>query len=277
MSPEGESFEFHEEYSALNRSDADKGLNEALNKMGSAERVARESEIQEERDFDQEQEKSDTDARHNFLRLEYENVSLASTMEDINDLTKKCGLPDYLSLGSILENLTDGNEVNALTQAAEKSSRFSQRPERVSKFVADMKKMVAAGTVTLDMSLTKIVGVLEEKHQENEELVERGKTLRERDTERDRLTQFLDMCKFVANAPRELIKSLKVERFTSTKEEDLLVITMVPGSDETSYLSMRLRRIPRASVEKNGKYLIFSAPVEKRFLEQAKLVYPMMW
>ncbi len=276
MSKEGERFK--QELSALNNSDATEELNQALNEMGTPKQVLRKSQLESERDEQKEQ--------HIFIKKEERRDISAATesddedfnsiIEDIHDLIAECGIANYRTLGSVIEDLTDAFEVATLTETASKSSRFYKKPDLVGSFVVQMKYIIADGIVMPTMSFAKILEVLNEREKEHQELAERAEELVRRDVERESLRQLMDLCRSIDEAPRDVIKNIKSERFKSAKDQnidyDRLIWTIIPGNNRVAInrIVNQLKMISRASVEQKGEKIVFTAPFEKRFLDEAE-------
>jgi hypothetical protein len=211
--------------------------------------------------------------RTGSVGVEVENLRLNVIMNEISDLIEKCGVSDYLPLRSILEDLTDGSEVNTLTTGSAASSLFYQRPERIANFVAKMNALLDEEMIAPDMSLTKIFNTLGKEHMENQKVIDHSKALEKQGSEEERLDQLVDLCTALHGASGNIVKS--VERVRSTKDEDRLVVTIASKeSPMVVELLEQMKKIPRASVERDGKRIVFSAPFEKKILNDAREIFP---
>ncbi len=205
--------------------------------------------------------------------VEVENLRLNVIMNEISDLIDKCGVSDYVPLRSILEDLTDANEVSTVTTGSTASSLFYQRPERVANFVAKMNGLLDEEIIAPAMSLTKIYNTLGEERTENQKIIDHSKTLEKQGSEEERFDQLVDLCVALHGAPGNIVKS--VERVRSTRDEDRLVV-MITSKESPMVVELldQMKKIPRASVEQEGKRIVFSAPYEKKLLDSAREIFP---
>jgi hypothetical protein len=236
------------------------------------------SEDEEREAFMREKERMDEDARDDRYRVEDDNYDFTLVIDDICDLTKKCGIPDIWSLGSALDYLVDDGKRDELTETAPPSSNFYRRPERVLKFIEYVKYLIADGVVIPDLSLAEALDVLGKKREENKGIIGRAITLDVRDKKRGELTQFKELCSYIDEIPRDLHGDLEVERYKHIEnqevKEERLVVTIRPNNNDFDNIMARLKKVPRASVDRKGKRIILSMVVEKRFLDVARESFP---
>jgi hypothetical protein len=261
---------FHEELSALNDEGAAHEMNRELDEMGKMKDVAQESELQQFNDFALAQEKSDAEARLGRKQMVRENVLFSAAIDAMHDLAEKCGIKDHLPLESVLDDLENKNEAVMIAETADRSSRFSKNPIRVAEFVTGMKGLIDMGVVTPYMSFAKALDILEKKYEENRDMAGRVTELDDRESLRKSLSQLMDVCAFIEDAPKDLIKKFRAERINRTPIEDTLIVKITCNDDAVGYLFDKLHEIPRSSVTQLGQQITFSAPFQKKFLDEAR-------
>jgi|GEM_PF-1494956 hypothetical protein len=261
---------FYEELSALNDEGAAHEMNSELNSMGKMNDVAQESELQQFNDFAQEQEGNDTEARLGRKQMMRENVLFSAAIDAMHDLAEKCGIKDHLPLESVLDDLENKSEAAMIAETADRSSRFSKNPVRMAEFVTGMKGLIDMGVVTPYMSFAKVLDILEKKYEENRDMANRVTELDDRESSRKSLSQLIDLCAFIEDSPKDLIKKFHAERIKRNPLEDTLIVKITCHDEAVGHLFDKLHEIPRSNVEQVGQQLIFSAPFRKKFLDEAR-------
>lgn len=220
----------------------------------------------------------DEAARNDRGRIEDDSLYFTKTIDDILDFTKKCGVPDTKPLRMALDCLIDDDALDEITEDAPPSSGFYRRPERVLRFANDLEYLIADGVIALAMSFAEALDVLEKKREENKGMIDRAITLDGRDKKRHELSQFKKLCSYIDDIPRNFSGDLDVERYKYIEnkevEEERLVVTIIPNNNDFDEIVARLKKVPRASVERKGKRIVLSAVVEKRFLDVARESFP---
>jgi hypothetical protein len=265
---------FKEELWAQTDPHATEELNKELNKMGKMQDVVQKGEAQESGDFSSEEQRWDAAVRGKRERSTHEDAILGQVIDAIYDLDRDCKIDIDRRLGEILKDFESKEKVEAIAESAAASSQFSGNPGRLIQFATGMRGFISRGVFSLDMPLREILGVLEEKYEKDSRVDE----LERRDSLDRGRRQLMDLCTFIQNAPRDLIKKYqakRTKRFSTARTsgvpaEDTLWITIKCDDDVMDPLLDKLDSIPKRIVTKERGGLTFEAPFQKRFLDEAQ-------
>jgi hypothetical protein len=206
---------------------------------------------------------------------ETEEIRYKVIVDEIRDLMEECHFSGSLSVGAMLEKLSDDYEVHVLTTRWGAASLFHERPERVRRFVQEMGAFVGERRIDLDMPLTEALDALEREHEGNKKIIEYAGELDRGRGEREKFDQLIDMCTRIERASADTEKTVRVERAPDYQGHDRLILRLTmkeiwKAMDFTEVLG----KIPRSSVERNGRQILFSAPFKKSFLDAARESFP---
>ncbi len=96
-----------------------------------------------------------------------ENKKLSDDLSLINDLISWSGMDRWMTIWSVIENLTDGTEFNKLTEDTNPKSKFHKNPAAVHGLKICLEYWLDEGLILNSTTLMKTAGILTERLEEN--------------------------------------------------------------------------------------------------------------
>ena len=94
-------------------------------------------------------------------------VELSGDIELIEDATAPGALPNYLTVYTTIENMTDKNEIDILIESAPAGSRFYQNRAAARELVTCLERWLAEKLITRQHQLVDVLKILDKEREKN--------------------------------------------------------------------------------------------------------------